>query len=990
MRHRYHARDFATRLRSVAAALGWLASGVALDAHAAPPPAVDFDIPAGSLVDSLDQFGEQSGLQVVYDFAQIGDRHASAIVGTMPPREVLDRFLAGSGLAWSFVNDGTVVLRPAVAQRPQPRRRARTRAPGFDDQGNALTGITVVASSHGALPNRPSAASFGLDKSVLATPRSVSLVSVETIDLLGLSAVEDLVRVVPGVYTTTRWGIQGSIDVRNVPADTYFRGMKRINLQGHGRSVLAAMETIEIVKGPPSPIYGMGKIGGYTNMVPKSVRAANGGYLAAPQGFVQAIAGSYGKSEMSFGIGGPLPLEGEQGGYYLYGLFEDSDTFIERVPVGQRVLQGAVTVDDVIGEFRLEAGANLQRSRTAGALIGRFTQDLADTGRYVRGVPLVDLDSNGNARIGYLEMYAGSPVQGRIAGGNQALRQYFAWPTSTDGTPLPLEDLAVVAGIPQSLYDYLVQHPEADPTGLLRAQGPGGPTPISGYLPAGFALDPRTVSFDSLDLRRPGAFERDLQADFTTVYVDLVNDADPNLTIKNQLFVDSMDQFKISEQPFSQQQSIYAVEDKFTVSRRLANVPSGIDVTNIVSVNVRHTSSKGRSASGDYGTHRGDAMSPMSDEGSNALFATALLNPDLAADGMPWSSHYATESWEVGAGALFDVTLRANTNVIVGARVDRSHASNVDYAGTLDLAAGTPDAPAVFRTGDREASGRDTGVSWSASVTHRLPNDLRPYVTVAKESLALDENNNKYSNTVIAAGHIGQARLVEAGVKTALLDDRLFVSAAVYDQARTGVSEDDDSSVLDAHVSSTATRGFEAEIKWEPAQNLFLSFYGLHQKTTFEPNVGANIMVDARALGFRDVVDAGGNVVYPAEAFLYGGRSFIVLPPGLPAYEDKQGNPETQVGMLAQYELRNGLGFTLSGNYFSSVHAGRLRLVELPAARVFNFGVVWEMNNWHLKYDVLNVLDERYFRPRTGDTLGDPLVSAMPGRRWQITLRARF
>jgi outer membrane receptor protein involved in Fe transport len=43
-----------------------------------------------------------------------------------------------------------------------------------------------------------------------------------------------------------------------------------------------------------------------------------------------------------------------------------------------------------------------------------------------------------------------------------------------------------------------------------------------------------------------------------------------------------------------------------------------------------------------------------------------------------------------------------------------------------------------------------------------------------------------------------------------------------------------------------------------------------------------------------------------------------------------------------------------------------------------------------VKYDVLNLLDERYFRPRTGDTLGDPLVSAMPGRRWQVTLRMRF
>jgi outer membrane receptor protein involved in Fe transport len=94
--------------------------------------------------------------------------------------------------------------------------------------------------------------------------------------------------------------------------------------------------------------------------------------------------------------------------------------------------------------------------------------------------------------------------------------------------------------------------------------------------------------------------------------------------------------------------------------------------------------------------------------------------------------------------------------------------------------------------------------------------------------------------------------------------------------------------------------------------------------------------------------------------------------------------------VVAQYELAHGLGLALSGNFFSSVYAGRLKLVELPAARVFNLGLVWELKNWHVKYDVLNMFDERYFRPRTGDTLGDPLVSAMPGRRWQITLRMRF
>ena len=70
------------------------------------------------------------------------------------------------------------------------------------------------------LPTQPVESAFGFSKTLMETPRSSSLISSETIERFSLSAVEDLARVVPGVFTTTRFGIQGGIDVRNVPADT--------------------------------------------------------------------------------------------------------------------------------------------------------------------------------------------------------------------------------------------------------------------------------------------------------------------------------------------------------------------------------------------------------------------------------------------------------------------------------------------------------------------------------------------------------------------------------------------------------------------------------------------------------------------------------------------------------------------------------------------------------------------------------------------------
>jgi outer membrane receptor protein involved in Fe transport len=391
---------------------------------------------------------------------------------------------------------------------------------------------------------------------------------------MSLSAVEDLVRVVPGVFTVTRFGIQGAIDVRNVPADTYFRGMKRIDLQGHGRSVLAAMDTIEVVKGPPSPIYGMGKIGGYTNMVPKAGRAKTGAYLQDNEGSAQVTVGSYNKFEATLGVGGPLQVAGRRGGFYVYALNEDSNSFVKRVGVTQKILQSAITIENAVGKLRLETGFSYQLGGTSGAFPGRLTQDWIDSGTVITGKPLVNLDLNGNGVVGFYEMNKASPVKGNLSGTNAALAQTFAWPKDPSGNFYPLGSFPTIAGIPKTMFDYLTAHPEADPTGLLRAQGVGGPLPGSGQLPVGFGLDPRTVGTTSIDYRRANAYERELEAEFIVGYFDLIYDRDPDLTFKNQFFFDSQDQYKVSNTPSGGKQDVYVMEDKATLTKRFTNLPS--------------------------------------------------------------------------------------------------------------------------------------------------------------------------------------------------------------------------------------------------------------------------------------------------------------------------------------------------------------------------------------------------------------------------------
>jgi len=416
-------------------------------------------------------------------------------------------------------------------------------------------------------------------------------------------------------------------------------------------------------------------------------------------------------------------------------------------------------------------------------------------------------------------------------------------------------------------------------------------------------------------------------------------------------------------------------------------------VNQALSDNARYTVSSGKTPFADYGNHRTDATSSLWNRETagmtpNTTFISA--NDDSSINGLPWVFDYRTAFSELGAGVLVDVDIAGKTNVLAGARYDLSSAHNTDYAGRFNLNTGTSANPGAYFAEDDTASAKDSGSSWSISISQQVPWGLRPYGTLARSAIILDRNNNSLTNAVINAGHLGAAELKEVGIKANWFDGTLNFSTSVYEQGRVDVSSSDDADVVNAYASATTTRGWQAEIKWAAQRNLFLSVYALRQTTRYTPNVGGNIQVDARAVGFVDVYDDAGNLIYPAEAFLYGGRVRIALPDNLAAYERKQGNPEEQVGFTGIYRLDDNWGATFKGNYLSSTCSGRICLVRLPSSLVFDAGVFWSNATLDLKLDVTNITDEHYFRARNGDTLGDVLAQTMPGRQLQFSARYKF
>ena len=912
----------------------------------------------------------------------------------------------GIALALAMASAAVVPYAAVHAQAAEPSESSsKETEKKSEGDVTALSDISVSEDPLRAISNEPSASSFGFSKPLLETPRTVSFVSEEQISLLGIASADDLTRVVPGVYTNRRWGYQGGVDIRGTSADIYFRGMKRLQLQGHARTSLSGMDGIEVVKGPPSPIFGMGRIGGYMNLTPKAGRAKSGAYLQDPQGFIEAVSGSWDHAEASFGIGGPLRLKEKNGGYYVYGMLEDSGSWVEPVNVKQKILQAATSIDNAVGPFRAEFGGQYQNSNTAGAYMNRTTQALIDSGTYVRGTPLVNLDSNGDGQIGFRETHLNSPVRGNVIAGNQPLSQRFNWPTDpATGQPAVFDGsngFAAVPGIPQTMLTYLNQHPEVNcaAANYMRTLPAGGPKPISGQLPVGFVLNPCTVGTSQVDPRR-GAYEAEQDAQVSLAFFDLVYDPTPDFTVKNQLFYDRLETWKNSQLPYGETQSIWAIEDKITVTKRIPSdlLPEWLRVNSLASVNHRITSAWQGSGGGDF-DFRNDIMAG---DGSLIVNASFWNNRDNATyeTGAPKTTNLHSQYTETGVGMMFDVDIFRNTNVIIGGRYDWASAEATDrdrFSETCTAASPCFSTDAVnglvgmwLPAAHSESS--DKGPSWSVSVSQQLPYGLRPYATYANASIVLDGANNTLDRSTITApgGFIGEAELKEVGFKASLFGGKVQVTTAGFEQVRTDVSNPLDPTAS-ADVTSTKTRGVEAEIKWVPTRDLFMSAYAVHQTVEYIFATTANIEMTGRQLGFQDILDpVTGAVLYPAEAFVYGGRLQVVLPTALRGqYLAKNGNPETQLGLNTSYQVTKRLGVNLGANWFSEIPVTRIDAMDVPSAFILNVGAVWQADSWKLQFNGNNILDERYYRPRNGDTVAG-LVSSMPGRGWTVTLKHDF
>ena len=240
--------------------------------------------------------------------------------------------------------------------------------------------ITVEGDPVHLLETRANGAAFGLDKPLIETPRSVTLVSDTTIARYGVAGVNDLTAITPSAYTASYYGVEGSVSLRGTLAENYFRGFKRAENRGTYSTPLGDAAGIEILRGPPSPIYGAGKVGGLVNFLPKTAGASD-----ILGGEATLTYGSYSKRNATLEFNAPVALGDASGGVHAYGEINDSYSFYRGIHPSHQLLELTGRLAQDTWSFSADYMFYHSNGDVQTPGWNRLTQTLIDNGTYITG-----------------------------------------------------------------------------------------------------------------------------------------------------------------------------------------------------------------------------------------------------------------------------------------------------------------------------------------------------------------------------------------------------------------------------------------------------------------------------------------------------------------------------------------------------------------------------------------------------------------------------
>ena len=792
----------------------------------------------------------------------------------------------------------------------------------------------------GLLQTEPVESVFGFDKSILETPRAVSSISAEFLEEFNVTSINDIVTFVPGTFTTSFFGVAGSLDVRGTSAENYFRGVKRINNEGNFPTAIGASDRIDVIRGPMSPIAGPGKVGGALNFVPKSARAETGQYLEKATGSIGYTTGSWDKSVVVAEVGGPTKIMGRDAGYYMYAEIENSDAYYNNDFTRQNLIQGTLNFD-LSSNTRVEAGFMYQewRGHENGGW-NRVTQDLIDHEIYITGQPAINIDStfgNGDGLMQESEIDAFEAFQpSQFNSGS-----FFA----VDDNGVPFADATCFSGI--SVFCLNADSGAALTQNLVDQLSIG--------------LDPATVG--TAKLRGSSVLIDDTDqydTDANVVYFDIIHETDGGMTITNKMFYEEIEYINVDGYGFTKIADTWVFENQliFAFDYEGDSFESAFQI----SPSVRYTDAF-------YALDFSDEIFDRPDL-TVGFNANSLQQVPSRAPNESWSAYTNSDYWQYGLAFLMDSTIGDNLDLLIGVRYDYVDVESEDGDGAGPVVLQKPGTARGIGEGEAEES--DDAVTWSASLSYAL-GPFNPYVTVAEQTTIISGSAGDVSlGNVQGETFLGDSELTEFGIKTSLLDGRLYASVAYFEQER--ISFDAQNPV---NNQANEAEGYEIEIR--TVVNEKFSFVATYSDLEVD-------VIQESGEVFSYIGPSNFPHIDPASVFggIIGANHVVGT------RTPRGGIPEVSWSISGTQtwneKFRTGFSYTSVDETASSVVAG----IILPDYEVLNLNATYETANYRLSLYLSNVTDELYFRGNFPSLYGNNAVLPSTPRSWALEFVRKF
>jgi len=797
---------------------------------------------------------------------------------------------------------------------------------------------TALEESTTLLPTeRPVDSIFGGSRSLLDTPRSVTVINPEMMKELDLATVYDVADHVAGAQTVNYYGVPGIPHTRGLFTSIYFNGVQRNwNRNGYPTS-FGSFESLDYVKGPAPGTYSAASPGGYVNFIPKSP------YFDEFRGSVKITIGSYRYFNTQVDVGGPAILFGKPAAWRISVTNQDSEMYHDNVSDDYVSIYAAVKmkINDKVSVF---FGGEFYQHRS-NEMVGwnRVTQDLIDNSNYITGAPLNDLTG---ATVDIPNPF-GDGVNDFITVVNQtpgsASREAVESTAPfggivgkfARGTPFVPEEF-----IPgqEALFSFV--------GGLNNTGNPNSPN-FNG-----------TIQTQKISGKQNLANIEDVaDADTFLFFFDTVYKKSDNVTITAKFLIDAYDRVKQSFYGYGEDGKNFTMENKILVEHRMPSLLSGSTFT--YGGDIRYQFAR---ALTDFTAEPFGRIDLTNPGGGNQRTAAAA---ERGLDGRAfWSPFGSNESKMVTYGTFL------NADFNFGEKISLIFSGRFNHANFFDRSIPVQVTFNDFspQPGDPRPNGGKTYWNWSVHGLYKVNDNVSLY--------AMYQEGTSFQGYYVSGGvdngdtNFQESSLAEAGVKMTLLENKLYSAFSVY---HIDLSNFDDRG---GQAFLQRGRGVEYEVSYE--HNNWLSLI-------------ANVAWQEHF--YRDdLLPSGYSPVTPEDTVRYIAGSILDFGnvpdrpnPGGPRF----GIPDFSGSIYARASLPNGISIGIGPRFADSTFANSDKTIKLPGYTAWNGRVSYATEKWEIAVSGTNLFGEDYFLV-SEPFAGNAIVTRVPQIEWRFSFTYNF